>query len=30
VQVSHDEVLAASKAAAGTIGRVILELVDRF
>ncbi len=30
VQVSHEEVLAASKAAAGTIGRVILELVDRF
>jgi len=30
VQVSHEEVLASSKAAAGTIGRVILELVDRF
>ena len=30
VQVSHEEVLAASKATAGTIGRVIVELVDRF
>jgi purine-nucleoside phosphorylase len=30
VEVSHEEVLAASKAAAGTIGRVILELVERF
>jgi purine-nucleoside phosphorylase len=30
VEVSHEEVLAASKAAAGTIGTVIVELVDRF
>jgi purine-nucleoside phosphorylase len=30
VEVSHEEVLAASKAAAGTIGRVILDLVERF
>ncbi len=30
VEVSHEEVLAASKVAAGTIGQVILELVDRF
>jgi purine-nucleoside phosphorylase len=30
VEVSHEEVLAASKAAAGTIGAVIVELVDRF
>lgn len=30
VEVSHDEVLAASKAAAGTIGQVVLELVERF
>jgi purine-nucleoside phosphorylase len=29
-EVSHEEVLAASKAAAGTIGQVILELVNRF
>ncbi|MGA9160318.1 MAG: purine-nucleoside phosphorylase [Actinomycetota bacterium] len=30
VEVSHEEVLAASTAAAGTIGRVIVELVNRF
>ena len=30
VEVSHEEVLAASKAAAGTIGQVVLELVERF
>jgi purine-nucleoside phosphorylase len=30
VEVSHEEVLTASKAAAGTIGQVILELVNRF
>ena len=30
VETSHEEVLAASKAAAGTIGRVIVELVNRF
>ena len=30
VEVSHEEVLAASKAAAGTIGKVVLELVERF
>jgi purine-nucleoside phosphorylase len=30
VQVSHEEVLAASKAAAGTIGHVILALLNRF
>ena len=30
VEVSHEEVLAASKAAAGTIGAVIVELLDRF
>ncbi|HKI29997.1 MAG TPA: purine-nucleoside phosphorylase [Actinomycetota bacterium] len=30
VEVSHEDVLAASRAAAGTIGRVILELVERF
>jgi purine-nucleoside phosphorylase len=30
VEVSHEEVLAASKVAAGTIGQVILELVERF
>ena len=30
VEVSHEEVLAGSKAAAGTIGRVILDLVERF
>ena len=30
VEVSHEEVLAASQVAAGTIGQVILELVDRF
>ena len=30
VEVSHEEVLAASKVAAGTIGTVIVELVDRF
>lgn len=30
VEVSHEEVLAASKAAAGTIGRVVLDLLERF
>jgi hypothetical protein len=30
VEVSHEEVLAASNAAAGTIGQVIVELVNRF
>jgi purine-nucleoside phosphorylase len=30
VEVSHEEVLAASRVAAGTIGQVILELVERF
>jgi purine-nucleoside phosphorylase len=30
VEVSHEEVLAASKAAAGTIGHVILALLKRF
>jgi purine nucleoside phosphorylase len=30
VEVSHEEVLAASKVAAGTIGQVILALVERF
>jgi purine-nucleoside phosphorylase len=30
VQVTHEEVLAASKAAAGTIGRVVVDLVERF
>jgi purine-nucleoside phosphorylase len=30
VEISHDEVLAASKAASGTIGHVILDLLDRF
>jgi purine-nucleoside phosphorylase len=30
VAVSHEEVLAASKAAAGTIGRVVVDLIERF
>ena len=30
VEVTHEEVLAASKAAAGTIGRVVVDLVERF
>jgi purine-nucleoside phosphorylase len=30
VEVSHEEVLAASAAAAGTIGDVVVELLDRF
>jgi purine-nucleoside phosphorylase len=30
VEVSHEEVLAASKAAAGTIGRMVVDLVDRY
>jgi purine-nucleoside phosphorylase len=30
VPVSHEEVLAASKAASDTIGRVLLDLVDLF
>jgi inosine/guanosine/xanthosine phosphorylase family protein len=30
VEVSHDEVLAASNAAAGTIGHVVLDLLERF
>ena len=30
VEVSHEEVLAASKAAAGTIGRVVVDLIERF
>ena len=30
VEVSHEEVLAASRAAAGTIGDVVVELLDRF
>lgn len=30
VEISHDEVLAASNAAAGTIGRVVVDLLDRF
>jgi len=30
VEVSHEEVLAASQAAAGTIGEVVVELLDRF
>jgi purine-nucleoside phosphorylase len=30
VEVSHEEVLAASKAAAGTIGQVVLDLLERF
>jgi purine-nucleoside phosphorylase len=30
VEVSHEEVLAASKAAAGTIGQVVLDLMERF
>lgn len=29
-EVSHEDVLAASNAVAGTIGRVVLELLDRF
>lgn len=29
-EVSHEEVLAASNAVAGTIGHVVLELLDRF
>jgi purine-nucleoside phosphorylase len=29
VEVSHEEVLAASKAAAGTIGHVVLDLLER-
>jgi purine-nucleoside phosphorylase len=30
VEVSHEDVLTASKAAAGTIGRVVVDLVERF
>ena len=30
VEISHEEVLAASKAAAGTIGQVVLHLLERF
>ena len=30
VEVSHEEVLAASEAAAGTIGHVVLDLLERF
>ncbi len=30
VEISHEEVLAASKAAAGTVGRVIVDLMERF
>jgi purine-nucleoside phosphorylase len=30
VEISHEEVLTASKAAAGTIGRVVLDLLERF
>jgi purine-nucleoside phosphorylase len=30
VEISHEEVLAASKAAAGTIGHVVLDLLERF
>jgi purine-nucleoside phosphorylase len=30
VEVTHEEVLSASKAAAGTIGRVVVDLVERF
>ena len=30
VEVSHEEVLAASRAAAATIGRVVMELIERF
>jgi purine-nucleoside phosphorylase len=30
VEISHEEVLAASKAAAGTIGRMVVDLVERF
>jgi purine-nucleoside phosphorylase len=30
VEVSHEEVLVASQAAAGTIGDVVVELLDRF
>ncbi|HET9250455.1 MAG TPA: purine-nucleoside phosphorylase, partial [Actinomycetota bacterium] len=30
VEISHEEVLSASRAAAGTIGKVIVQLVDRF
>jgi len=30
VEISHEEVLAASKAAAGRIGRVVLDLLERF
>lgn len=30
VEVSHEEVLAASTAAAGTIGQVVLDLLERF
>ena len=29
VEVSHEEVLSASKEAAGTIGRVVVDLIDR-
>ena len=30
VEISHEEVLAASKAAAGTIGNVVLDLLEHF
>ncbi|HEU4354342.1 MAG TPA: purine-nucleoside phosphorylase, partial [Actinomycetota bacterium] len=30
IEVTHEEILAASKAAAGTIGRVVLDLLERF
>jgi purine-nucleoside phosphorylase len=30
VEVTHEDVLATSKAAAGTIGRVVVDLVERF
>jgi purine-nucleoside phosphorylase len=30
VEISHEEVLAVSKAAAGTIGHVVLDLLERF
>jgi purine-nucleoside phosphorylase len=29
-EVSHDDVLAASRAAAGAIGRVVIDLIERF
>jgi purine-nucleoside phosphorylase len=30
VEITHEEVLAASKAAAGTIGRVVVDLIERY